>query len=80
MTHTHYVVVAQVYSSGLWCLDEMRRYTLVVSMCDVMEEIFHCDVIEVRKPEPCAEDLEVQVVHVERHHLDVTTHTLDLHI
>jgi hypothetical protein len=74
------VVVDQVYSSGLWPLDEMRRSTLVVSMCDVMEETFHCDIREVRRPKPCAEDLEVQVVHVERHHLDMTTHTLDLYI
>jgi hypothetical protein len=55
------VVVALVCSSGLWPLDEMRRSTLVVAMCDEMEETFHYDVREGRRPKPCAEDLEAQV-------------------
>jgi hypothetical protein len=74
------VVVALVFSSGLWPLDEMRRSTLVVAMCDKMEETFHYDVREGRRPKPCAEDLEVQVSHVEWHHLDVAIHMLDLYI
>jgi hypothetical protein len=47
------VVVALVYSSGLWSPDEMRKSTLVVAMCDVMEETFHYDVREGRRPKPC---------------------------
>jgi hypothetical protein len=35
---------------------------------------------EGRRPKPCAEDLKVQVGPVERHHLDVTVHMLDLYI
>jgi hypothetical protein len=69
-----------VCSSGLWPLDEMRRSTLGVAMCDEMEETFHYDVREGRSPKPCAEDLEDQVDPVEWHHLDVTVHMMDLYI
>jgi hypothetical protein len=58
----------------------MRRSTLVVAMCDVMEKTFTVTSREGRRPMPCAEDLKVQVGPVERHHLDVTVHTLDLYI
>jgi hypothetical protein len=58
----------------------MRRYTLVVAMCDVMEKTFTMTSKEGRRHMPCAEDLKVEVDLVERHHLDVTAHTLDLYI
>jgi hypothetical protein len=58
----------------------MRRSTLVVSMCDVMEKTLTVTLREGRRPMPCAKDLKVQVDPVERHHLDATIHTLDLYI
>ena len=74
------MVVALVCSSGWWPLDEMRRSTLGVAMCDEMEETFHYDVREGRRPKPCVEDLEDQVGPVEWHHLDETVHMMDLYI
>jgi hypothetical protein len=77
---THYVVVALVYSSGLYTLDEMRMSTLVVDMYDVREKNFIVTSREGRRHVPCAEDLKVQVSPIERHHLDVIAHKLDLYI
>jgi hypothetical protein len=35
---------------------------------------------EGRRPMPCTRDIKVQVDPVERHHLDVIVHTLDMYI
>jgi len=69
-----------VCSSGLWALDEMRKFTLGVAMCDEMEETFHYDFREGRRPKPCTKDLEDQLDPVEWQHLDVTVHMMELYI